>query len=69
MTFQASNRSHVYLGEFASDADALAYIRNNTWDTSGDGGGNPQNGMQYYNTTTPALRVYINGSWVTFTTS
>jgi hypothetical protein len=65
VTYPSANRSHVYLGEFEDDEAAETYVSDADWDTEG----NPQNGMQYYNTTSNALKVYLNGSWKTFTTS
>lgn len=65
----APYRQHIYLGEYASDALALAFIQANKWDTLGTGLGLPQNGMYYYNTTDGLLRRYATpagaavGSW------
>jgi hypothetical protein len=52
------------MGEHASDAAALTFIRANDWDTNKDGTGNPENGMQYYNTASHDMLVYRNGAWV-----
>ena len=56
-------RSHHYLGEHASDSAANTFVTTVGWDS----GGNPQNGMLYYNTTSHVLKLYANGSWGTVT--
>lgn len=50
-----------YLGEFASDSNALAQLRADRWDTNGDGTGVPHPGMWYVNTTSFLPRMYITG--------
>jgi hypothetical protein len=57
---------HHYLGEFASDGDALTDIQNNEWDSNGNGTGDPQQGMAYYNTTSDRFRYYDGVQWATF---
>lgn len=47
-----------YVGEFATDAACLAYIQLAVWDDAGDGTGNPQDGMTYYNVNNKSLRKY-----------
>jgi len=55
-----------YLGQFASDAAALAYIQGRFWDVSSSGASNPWQGMYYKNTTTGAYRVWTTaGVWDT----
>ena len=57
-------RQHNYMGEFANDGAALAFIQANKWDSSGDGLGSPQAGMWYFNTTDKQARQYDGSSWV-----
>lgn len=63
--------AHNYMGEHATDADALVFIRAAKFDTNGDGTGNPRDGMWYFNTTSKQYRYYTNGRWVSgmFTSS
>jgi hypothetical protein len=56
-------RQHNYLGEYASDAAALAFVQANEWDDVGDGSGNPRDGMWYYQTVDNKFRVYLKGAW------
>ena len=51
------------MGEFADDAAALTFIQANKWDSSGDGAGDPQEGMTYYNTTSDQLFLYTGSGW------
>ena len=55
---------HNYMGEFSTDAAALVFIRANDFDSNGDGTGNPQAGMLYFNTTDQALMLYTSAGWV-----
>jgi len=48
-------KSHNYMGEFADDAAANAFISSAGWDD----GGTPREGMKYYNTTNNILKVYL----------
>jgi len=63
MTFINPVRNHIYLGEFNTNADALAFIQTNKFDTTKDGLGNPENGMFYYNLTFYTTKTYENGIW------
>lgn len=69
MSQTAPYEQHHYIGEFADDASALAQIRADLWDSSGNGTGDPRTGMAYFNTTDYTLRVYSDegsiggGSW------
>lgn len=47
------------LGSFADEASALADILNKGWDNGGD----PQEGMFFYDTTTYQTKTYLNGAW------
>jgi len=53
-----------YVGEHADDATALAFIKSIKWDSNGDGTGNAQAGMLYYNTTSNRVRWYNGSGWV-----
>lgn len=68
MTLTAPYRQHNYMGEFANDAAALTFIQTNEWDSNGDGTGNPQAGMLYYNTTSTVVRMYNGSAWVDLAT-
>jgi len=55
-----------YLGQYASDAAALAAIQALFWDISSTGASNPWQGMYYKNTTSGAYRVWTTaGAWDT----
>lgn len=55
---------YSYLGEFATDAAALAYIQACLWDSLGDGTGTPRLGMRYWCTTAPAhMRWWYGTAW------
>jgi hypothetical protein len=69
MSLSSSYRMHNYMGEYASDADCLTFIRANKWDSTGDGNGNPRSGMQYYSTASNQLEVYASSSWVALSSS
>lgn len=47
------------LGSFASETLALADVLNKGWDS----GGNPQEGMFFYDTATLQVKTYLNGVW------
>ena len=66
MAYTAPYRMHNYMGEFASDAAALTFIQANEWDTSGDGTGNPHDGMWYFNTTDSKPRFHDGSTWQYF---
>ena len=53
------------LGKHPNDAAALTFLQNNDWDTNGDGSGNPQDGMFYYNDVLAVFRNYLGGEWST----
>jgi len=53
-----------FVGEFATDALALATIQARAWDDNGDGTGDPREGMVYYDTTTKQQKTYLNAAWV-----
>lgn len=63
MTYSTPFRSHNYIGEFASDAAALAFIQTNKWDTLENGLGIPKNDTIYYNSTIQSAKQYQNGIW------
>lgn len=52
-----------FIGSFASDALATAWVQNRAFDTTGDGAGNPRTGMIYHNTTVPELRLWDGAAW------
>jgi len=64
MSFAGAYGQKNYMGEFSSDANCLTWIQANKWDSSGDGEGDPHNGMWYYNTADHAHRAYQNGNWL-----
>lgn len=64
MGLTAPYRQHNYLGEYANDAAALVALRAFKWDSSGDGTGDPQAGMVYFNTTSNVLRFYSGSAWI-----
>lgn len=60
--------SPAYLGVFAGagatgDALALAYLQARKWDADGDGGGTPQEGHWYHNSTDGNPRYYVGAAW------
>jgi len=65
MTLTAPYGQNNYMGEYTSDANCLTFIRNNKWDSSKDGTGNPEDGMWYYNTNDHLIHEYHNGNWLT----
>lgn len=60
-------KQHSYMGQYADDAAALTFIRACKWDSSGDGNGNPQAGMQYLNTTSKTIKIYDGTAWQSMT--
>ena len=54
---------HNYLGEYASEAGALAFIRANKWDSSRDGLGTFVTGMAYYDTVLLTFRIFSGVQW------
>lgn len=52
-----------YIGEFVGAAAANAAIAARRWDTDGDGNGDPQEGMLYYDTTDSEVYVYDGAQW------
>jgi hypothetical protein len=52
------------MGEYASDSDCLTFIRALKWDTTGDGNGNPRNGMIYFNTGSNSFSYWDGTSWI-----
>lgn len=63
MGFTAPYEQQNYMGEHANDAAATAEVQANDWDTNGDGTGNPQQGMFYYNTTFKAFLLWDGTQW------
>ena len=51
------------MGEHSGDAAVLVWIKSNKWDTTGDGNGNPRDGMWYYQNVDHVFRVHVNGAW------
>lgn len=68
MALTAPYRQHNYMGEYANDGACLTFIQAQYWDSAGNGTGNPQEGMFYYNTTSDVFRLYANGSWTSLST-
>lgn len=64
MTLTNPYRQHNYMGEYANAAAALTWIQANKWDSNGDGTGNPQAGMFYWDTTATAMKQYDGAAWV-----
>lgn len=64
MTLTNPYRQHNYMGEYANAAAALTFIQANKWDTNGDGTGNPQPGMVYWDTGNTELQVWDGSAWV-----
>ena len=62
MALTAPYEQKNYMGEFADDTACGTDIAARGWDS----GGNPINGMWYYNTTAHEFRGYINGAWAAF---
>jgi len=54
-----------YMGKYASNALALAFIQANRWDTNGDGTGDPYPEMLFYDTALNQLKLWDGTSWVT----
>jgi hypothetical protein len=63
MAFKLPFKAHNYLGEFATEAAALAWIQAMRWDSTKNGAGNPEPGMCFYDTTRTAMKAYTNGAW------
>lgn len=63
MSLTSPYKQHNYIGEYLNEASALAYIQANKWDSNGDGTGNPQPGMLYFNTTDNRIYVRSGTSW------
>ena len=63
MTLTSPYEQHNYIGEYTNDANALTFIQDNKWDTNGNGTGNPQKGMLYYNTTSDEILYWDGSSW------
>jgi len=63
MGFTAPYEQQNYMGEHANDAAATAEVQANDWDTNGDGTGNPQAGMFYYNTTSKIFLLWDGTQW------
>jgi len=53
-----------YMGECATESAALVWIRDNKWDSVGDGTGNPQAGMAFFDTGATKLKVHDGSAWV-----
>lgn len=69
MSFTAPYNQNHYMGEHTNDANCLTFIRAAKWDSSGNGTGDPINGMTYYNTTSNTLLFYNGSTWVAVVTS
>jgi hypothetical protein len=63
MSLTLPYKQHHYMGEAASDAAILTWLRSNLWTHDGTGTGNPREGMLYFDTTIDKLKVYANGAW------
>lgn len=63
MGFKLPYGPNNYMGEWASDAEVLVYIRSKKYDTNKNGTGNPENGMWYYNTNDHKPCYYVNNVW------
>lgn len=63
MAFKLPFKSHNYIGEFATEAAALAWIQAMRWDSTKNGAGTPEPGMTFYDTTRTAMKTYANGAW------
>lgn len=53
-----------YMGECATESAALVWIRDNKWDSAGNGTGNPQAGMAFFDTGATKLKVHDGSAWV-----
>jgi len=58
MTFTAPWEQHNYMGQHANDAAATAQVVSEGWDS----GGNPTEGMYYYNTAEEKFKFWRDGS-------
>jgi hypothetical protein len=59
-------RQKHYQGEYATETgtgSVLAWIRANKWDSAGDGTGDPQEGMCFYDTAVDRVKVFTNAVW------
>jgi len=59
-------RQNNYQGEYATETgtgSVLAWIRANEWDSAGDGTGDPQEGMFFYDTAVDRFKIYANAAW------
>jgi len=59
-------RQNNYQGEYATETgtgSVLAWIRANEWDSAGDGTGDPQEGMCFYDTAVDRFKIYANAAW------
>lgn len=56
---------HNFIGRFANDGAANAFIVAAGWDV----GGNPQDEMWYYDTTNAATKIWIDGAWNVMSTN
>lgn len=68
MALTAPYKQQNYMGEFASSSACLTDIQARKWDSTGDGLGDPQNGMFYFNTTSGKFEYYY-GEWIEIATS
>jgi len=64
MTLTAPWKQKNYLGQFASESAALAFIQAHEWDSNGNGTGNPTTGMLFFDTAAGGLKVYNGSSWI-----
>lgn len=53
-----------YMGECATESAALVWIRDNKWDSAGNGTGNPKAGMAFFDTGATKLKVHDGSAWV-----
>lgn len=67
MSFTAPYEQLNYMGESVNDAAATATVQANDWDTNGNGTGNPQEGMFYWNTTSKTYLVWNGVAWSAIT--
>lgn len=63
MSLTSPYRQYNYMGEFATEALALAAIQDNHWDSLGTGFGDPQQGMFFFDTAVKVFKFYNGNTW------